>query len=116
MYYTIKGKVCSVNNSVVASKDGKEYKKMEVVLENKDGEYAKHVSITIFGKKVDEIGTIREGQFVALDCDINARENNGRWYNDISAFRRHEDKAKVEEVEAETVASDFGEPTGKLPF
>ncbi len=64
-----------------------EWKKQEYVLEyNADSQYPKKVCFNLWGEKVDQFN-IKEGQNLTVSFDIDCREYQGRWYNDIRAWK-----------------------------
>jgi len=72
-----------------------EWKKQEYVLEyNSDSQYPKRMCFNLWGDKVDQFN-IQEGQQLAVSFDIDCREYQGRWYNDIRAWRVIEQQAQA---------------------
>ena len=62
-----------------------EWKKQEYVIENHD-QYPKKVCFNLWGDKIDQFA-IQAGEELAVSFDIDCREYNGRWYNDIRAWK-----------------------------
>ena len=82
----IKGKIIHVLPlQEGTSKAGNSWKKQEYVLETND-QYPKKVCFDLFGDKADQYRA-EIGDDVVLSFDIESREYNGRWYNDIRAWR-----------------------------
>lgn len=50
-------------------------------------QYPKKMMFSIFGEDKIQQAAINIGDEVVVSFDINAREFNGRWYNDIRAWR-----------------------------
>ncbi len=72
-----------------------EWKKQEYVLEyNSDSQYSKKVCFNLWGDKIDQFN-IKEGQNLAVSFDIDCREYQGRWYNDIRAWKVVEQHAAM---------------------
>ena len=70
-----------------------EWKKQEYVLEyNTDSQYPKRVCFNLWGEKVDQF-KIQEGQNLTVSFDIDCREYQGRWFNDIRAWRAVEQQS-----------------------
>ena len=70
-----------------------EWKKQEYVLEyNSDSQYPKRMCFNLWGDKIDQFN-IREGQQLTVSFDVDCREFQGRWYNDIRAWRVIEQQA-----------------------
>lgn len=68
------------------SKTGNPWKKREYVIENTDGQYPRKLCFTCFGEKADSIQVI-QGQRYTVSFDVDAHEYNGRWYNEIRAWK-----------------------------
>jgi hypothetical protein len=63
-----------------------EWKVQEFVLETLDAQYPRKMVFDVFGAERLQRFNIQVGQTVLVAFDIDAREFNGRWYNDIRAF------------------------------
>lgn len=68
------------------SKAGNEWKMQEYVLETHE-QYPRKICFNVFGADKIEQFNIQAGEEMTVSFDINAREYNGRWYNDIRAWR-----------------------------
>lgn len=62
-----------------------EWKMQEFVVETHES-YPHKMMFSVFGADRLQRFNIQQGQEVLVSFDINAREYNGRWYNDIRAF------------------------------
>ena len=71
------------------SKKG-DWQKRDIVIET-DGEYPKKVCVSIWNKLLDI--KLSEGQKITADIDINAKEYNTKWYNEIKAWKIDVDKS-----------------------
>lgn len=67
------------------SKSGKEWRRMEYVIET-PGEYPKKCVFSVMGDNIEKFG-LRIGQDVDIEIDIDAREYNGRWFNSITCWK-----------------------------
>lgn len=67
------------------SKNGKEWKSQEFVIEI-HGNYPRKICINIFGDKIDTFNLQRGGNYHVF-FDVDAKEFNGRWYNSFNAFK-----------------------------
>lgn len=68
------------------SKSGKEWTSQEFVVEEvTDMQYKQSACFRIFGDKVN-IDAYIVGSVVKVNYDLRAREYNGRWYTDITAY------------------------------
>lgn len=73
------------------SKAGKEYKKREGVLvyDSSNQQYPKGFAFTIMGKHVDSIPLV-QGESVDVEIDITVNPYNGKYYNQISLWRKYD--------------------------
>ena len=63
------------------------WRKQEYVLEhNTESQYPRRMAFNLWGERIDQF-KLQEGQWVKVDFDIDCREFQGRWYNDIRAWR-----------------------------
>lgn len=65
---------------------GKDWMTQEYVIETHD-QYPRKMVFNIFGEDKIKQAAINPGDEVTVSFDINAREYNGRWYNDIRAWK-----------------------------
>ena len=68
------------------SKTGNEWKMQEYVLETHE-QYPRKICFNVFGSDKIAQFNIQVGEEITVSFDINAREYNGRWYNDIRAWK-----------------------------
>lgn len=68
------------------SKTGNEWKMQEYVLETHE-QYPRKMCFNVFGADKIAQFNIQEGEEMTVSFDINAREYNERWYNDIRAWK-----------------------------
>lgn len=68
------------------SKTGNEWKTQEYVLETHE-QYPRRICFNVFGADKISQFNIQAGEEMTVSFDINAREYQGRWYNDIHAWR-----------------------------
>lgn len=66
---------------------GNSWKMQEFVLETIEEQYPKKMLFNIFGEDKLQQAAINVGDVVTVSFDVNAREYNGRWYNDIRAWK-----------------------------
>ena len=82
----IKGKIIQkLDLQSGTSKAGNAWKKQEYVLETLDS-YPKKVKFDFFGDRADQY-PLEVGDIITLSYDIESREYNGRWYNDLQIWR-----------------------------
>ncbi|MBR5814348.1 MAG: DUF3127 domain-containing protein [Bacteroidaceae bacterium] len=76
------------------AKSGNEWKTQEYVIETHE-QYPKKVCFNVFGADKIAQFNIQVGDEMTVSFDINAREYNGRWYNDIRAWKVERGTATV---------------------
>jgi hypothetical protein len=84
----ITGKIIAVlpERGGVAKSTGNEWKMQEYVLETHE-QYPKKICFNVFGADKIAQFNIQAGEDLTVSFDINAREYQGRWYNDIRAWK-----------------------------
>ena len=70
----------------VSSRTGNPWKMQDFVIEETMGQFPKRMVFNVFGEDNLNRFNLQEGQEVTVSFDINAREYNGRWYNDVRAW------------------------------
>ena len=70
----------------VSSRTGNPWKTQDFVIEETVGQYPKRMLFNVFGEDNLARFNIQEGQELTVSFDINAREYNGRWFNDIRVW------------------------------
>ncbi|MEE1309836.1 MAG: DUF3127 domain-containing protein [Bacteroidaceae bacterium] len=70
----------------VSNRTGNEWKAKSFVLEV-PGEYPRKLVFDVFGSDRLQAFNIQVGETLTVHFDIDAHEYNGRWFNDIRAFR-----------------------------
>lgn len=83
----ITGKVIAIMEarSGVSSRTGNNWMSQEYVIEI-PGQYPRKMLFNIFGEDRIKQFNIQTGEEITVQFDIDAREYNGRWYNDIRAY------------------------------
>lgn len=83
----------------VSQRTGNSWKVQEFVIETHD-QYSRKCVFNVFGEdKLNEYN-IQVGDELTVSFDIDAREYNGRWYNDVRAWRVTRAGAPAEGVPA----------------
>ena len=70
----------------VSNRTGNEWKAKSYVLEV-PGEYPRKLVFDVFGADRLQAFNLQIGETVTVSFDIDAHEYNGRWFNDVRAFR-----------------------------
>ena len=70
------------------SKSGKDWSKLNFVLESKDGDYTNTICFEVFGKeKVENFDKYNKvGDQVQVKANVTSKEYNGRYYTTASAW------------------------------
>ena len=71
--------------SGTSSKTGNPWKMQGYVIEV-PGQYPRHCMFSVFGEDRIKQLNIQNGEDLTVQFDIDAREYNGRWYNDFRAY------------------------------
>lgn len=72
--------------SGVSQRSGNKWKSQEFVIETHE-QYPKHCVFRVFGEDRLRDFNIQVGEELTVSFDLDAHEYNGRWFNDISAWR-----------------------------
>ena len=99
------------------------WKKQEYVIEyDPNSQYPRRMMFNLWGDKIDQFN-IQEGQLVRVSFDIDCREYNGRWYNDIRAWKIEANDGSLAEYSFTQASQDPLTPslspsddTSDLPF
>lgn len=70
----------------VSARTGNPWKTQDFVIEENIGQFPKRMMFNVFGEENINRFNIQEGQEYTVHFDVNAREFNGRWFNDIRAW------------------------------
>lgn len=84
-YMEFTGKIIAVMPLVSGQGRNGEWKRQEYVVENHD-QYPRKMCFNVWGDRIDTFA-LKEGEEVTVSFDIDAREWNGRWFNDIRAWK-----------------------------
>lgn len=90
MYFTIpNAKVIDIIPMSGTRADGSEWKKFELILEwNDNKKYDNHASVNMWSDVFDQSGITLNGTYTFdIDIDASKAKSNGRWYNNLTAFR-----------------------------
>ena len=91
------------------SKAGKQWRIRDQILDiTENPQYPKLLCFALMNDRIDA-ASIAEGQRVTIDCDIDSREYNGRWYTSVTAWR------VTPEAEATAAPPQPAQPDNSLP-
>lgn len=91
----------------VSQRTGNEWKSQEFVIETHDT-YPKKCVFRVFGSDRLANFNIKVGEELLVSFDIDAHEWNGRWFNDVSAW-------KVERVDPNAAQASAPAPSAAAP-
>lgn len=109
LYMEFTGRIIAVleARSGVARTTGNPWMMQDYVIEETVGQYPKRMCFNVFGEDKIKAMNIQVGQELTVSFDVNAREYQGRWYNDIRAW-------KVEPA-AQAAPAPAAEPVAPFP-
>jgi len=83
---TINGFVSQIGSTEsFQSKSGNTFVKRSVILEIPDEKYANNIySIEFFGDKIGIVDSLKEGQYVSINCLVKGRESKGKYFVSLS--------------------------------
>lgn len=93
----------------VSNRTGNPWKMQDFVIEETVGQFPKRMAFNVFGEENLNRFNIQEGQELTVSFDINAREYNGRWYNDVRVWN------VVPAAQAPTGAAPSDQPFAPFP-
>ena len=83
----LKGRIIAVQPIQTGEGRNGTWKKQEYVIEyDRQAQYPRKMMFVLWGDKIDQFA-IQEGQELKVSFDIDCRAYNGRWYNDIRAWK-----------------------------
>ena len=83
----VRGKIIAVQPVQTGEGKNGTWKKQDYVIEyDQSSQYPRKMMFNLWGDKIDQ-SNIQEGQSIRVSFDIDCREYNGRWFNDIRAWK-----------------------------
>ena len=102
-----------------SSKTGNPWMIQEYVLEI-PGQYPRRCMFSIYGEERIKQMNVQMGEDLTIQFDIDARQYNGRWYNDIKVYNVIRNPQNSQQNGQDTPFPPFMEPaeggTDVLPF
>lgn len=112
----ISGKIILVlpERGGVSQRDGREWKVASYIIETIE-QYPRKCCFEVFG--IDRINqlNIQVGQMLTVSLDIDAREYNGRWYNQVRAWKAVPYDPNAVATPAADPAAAFAQPAAPFP-
>ena len=84
MPYELTGKIKLINDAQTFSSG---FTKREFVVTVEDGKYPQDISLECVKEKIKLLDEFKAGQEVTVTFDIRGREYNGRYFNNLQAWR-----------------------------
>ena len=94
------------------SQSGKSWQKREFIIEETVGNYPNSMVITAFGDRVEKLNTLRVGDYVTARFDTQAREYNGRVFNNITLYDITQPQAQAQQMQQ----AYMGAPAQAQPY
>ena len=118
MAYDLTGKVKLIQDAQTFASG---FTKREMVVTVEDGKYPQDINLEFVQDKVSLLDTVSVGQEVTVTFDIRGREYNGRYFNNLQAWKIQsgaaagpaDDKPPVSDKD---VPADFDEYEDDIPF
>jgi hypothetical protein len=121
----VKGKIIAVQPLQSGEGRNGAWKKQDYVIEyEQNTQYPRKLMFNLWGEKIDQYN-IQLGQTLRVSFDIDCREYNGRWYNDIRAWRVDADADEATTTDSGRTTTTFrpatdegasADATSDLPF
>lgn len=128
--FKTKGRVTEILTPITGQSTKGAWSKFDAVVLVPDGEYPKSICFTIFNKP-ELYEKLQIDQEVEVSFSIDAREYQGKFFNNVSAFKvdiqstipynkreenRKEAQKKVAEAPRKSVSEEEDDENGGLPF
>ena len=118
MAYDLTGKIKVI---MEAKTFGSGFTVREFVVTVEDGKYPQDIVLQFVQDKVSLLDTVQEGQDVTVSFDIRGREYNGRYFNNLQAWKIEagagaaggDEKPPVSDKD---VPADFNDYEDDIPF
>lgn len=81
----IQAKLHSILNPLTGNGKNGIWKKQDLILECED-KFCKKICVSIWGDKIN-VNSLKVGDYLDLECDIESKEYNGKWYTEIKVLR-----------------------------
>jgi single-strand DNA-binding protein len=117
MAYDLTGKVKLVRDAQTFGNNG--FTKREFVVVVEDGKYPQEIALECVQDKVSLLDKVKEGQTVTVTFDIRGREYNGRYFNNLQAWRIKAEDGGVADDDRPPVPDDSEAPAefdDDIPF
>lgn len=94
------------------SRSGKQWQKVEFVVEEMGNQYPSTIALTLFGDKVNEFqGLLAVNTQVNAKFDAQVREYNGRWFTNLNCWKLEPLQAPQRPAVAQVAQQPMQAPT-----
>lgn len=69
------------------NKNGKPFTRRRVIIDVQDGKFTRPICLTAWNEMEIQLSKRREGDFIEVECNIESRQVNDRWYTDVKPWR-----------------------------
>lgn len=112
MAYDLTGKIKVVKEAQTFGANG--FTKREFVVTVEEGKYPQDIALECVQDKIKLLDGLKEGQTVTVTFDIRGREYNGRYFNNLQAWRIKADEDGASAAEDRPPIPDDSEAPGDL--
>lgn len=81
----VEGKLLEVLPAQTGEGRNGPWRKQQFVIET-PGQYPKKICLVVWGDKLN-LSQFQPGEQLKVGIDLSSRENNGRWYTDVKAWK-----------------------------
>ena len=115
-FLTVKDEVIAVLDARggISKSTGNPWKMQDYVIETNE-QYPRRMCFNVFGEDKINQFNIQVGEEITVSFDINAREYQGRWYNDIRAWKVDRVTADQQAAPATEVPTPTAAPIEPMP-
>lgn len=117
MAYDLTGKIKLIREA--QSFGAKGFTKREFVVTVEDGKYPQEIALECVQEKTKLLDGLQEGQTVTVTFDIRGREYNGRYFNNLQAWRIQAEESAPAGEDRPPIPSDAEAPAeldDDIPF
>jgi len=108
----VKGKLIKkLQAEAGTSKSGKTWESQTCLVDTEE-KFNNIIAIKCFGDKVKQMNKLKEGDMVAISCNVYSREYNGKYYNQIDGWFFENQNENPTDNRSEFVTTDDKD----LPF
>ena len=61
--------------------------RLRIIVVKTDEKYPQEIPVQFTNSNVDKADSLKLGDFVSIQCNLQGREHNGRWFPSITAWR-----------------------------